>query len=449
MKRFRRASGATLIMVVVTLSLGFAIVLMLGNRQVPSEPQLIPAQPRTTTTTPPRPLAWIHQLAPGEKPPQLILFSFDGVGSHKYWQQFMTTARSSGAHFSGWLSGVYLLEDGQAAQYTAPGHAPGRSAVGFGGDADEVRTRIDDLNQALDAGHEIGTHYNGHFCGEQKPGTAATWTSAQWNTEIDQVMTFVRNAKSKGLTLDPDQIKGGRTPCLQGVGHWNREPGASWPAMKAHGFTFDTSQTATGVQWPQNIAGIWEFPMPYVPISDLPTHSAVLMDYNIGYSIAATRYHTRVLTNPQVDAVLHDPGYYDHAKKVTYDTFTAVYQAALDGNRAPIVIGNHMNPWMGGGILDAIDQFMADACGKPDTHCATYSEAVTWLQLQDPTVLDTWRTKPPAIPRPTAGRDESGLASDEPGSSGAERPQESGQENGPGAGAGSAETLDPRSVGNW
>src|SRR5687767_15705963 len=49
---------------------------------------------------------WMHKLAPGEKPPQFVLFSFDGAVSKKHWDKVLPLAREKGAHVTGLLSGV-------------------------------------------------------------------------------------------------------------------------------------------------------------------------------------------------------------------------------------------------------------------------------------------------------------------------------------------------------
>ncbi len=39
---------------------------------------------------------------------------------------------------------------------------------------------------------------------------------------------------------------------------------------------------------------------------------------------------------------------------------------------------------------------MNEVCVRPQTVCATYTEVIEWMKLQDPEVLDTYRTKPHA-----------------------------------------------------
>ena len=107
--------------------------------------------------------AWMRPLAPGERPPQFVLFSFDGAGSHRHWQRMLALAGESEARITGFLSGIYLVPDAERTRYRAPGHPAGRSAIGFGGPPEKVDTLIADLREARRRGHEIGTHYNGHF----------------------------------------------------------------------------------------------------------------------------------------------------------------------------------------------------------------------------------------------------------------------------------------------
>src|SRR5437773_10329973 len=130
----------------VALALAFIVLIVLGtvrpdggDHAASPDPSNRPAGPSSPTGQGTRSAApWMHKLAPGEKPPQFLLFSFDGVGSHEHWQRVMATAKAVNAHVTGFLSGVYLLPRERANDYTGPGHKPGASAIGFGGSDDEV-----------------------------------------------------------------------------------------------------------------------------------------------------------------------------------------------------------------------------------------------------------------------------------------------------------------------
>ena len=361
----------------IALLLTFVVLLVLGTIRPKVAGMPVAASPVPQAAAGPAP--WMRKLDAGEKPPQFVLFSFDGGGSHEHWQRFMGIARTSGAHFSGFLSGIYLLPDSRRAEYTGPGNRPGRASIGFGGSDEDVRTLIADLNTAIDQGHEIGTHYNGHFCQGSALGVGE-WNTAQWNSELDQFFAFVEQGRAAGLKLDPAKVQGGRTPCLEG------KRDVYEPVLAKRGMSYDTSAVSDGVAWPYREHGIWQFPMPTVNVPGVDYKKTIMMDYNLWY----------IQNRAQ-----NEPGRAEEFAKVTLDTYEAAYKAAFDGNRAPLVIGNHFNEWSGGGFTRATEQFMGSVCGRPETVCATYSEVIQWMGLQDKAVLAKYRAMPHAqVPVP-------------------------------------------------
>lgn len=359
-----------------------AVAMLIGN-QFPTAPAPAPARPgvqgpapvqaQTDDRAAARLAAVMHPLAPGERPPQFVLFSFDGAGSHDHWQKVMALAGPAEARVTGFLSGVYLLEDTEKLRYRGPGHAPGKSSIGFGGSDADVATLVSDLDEARARGHEIGTHYNGHFCAGSAPGVG-TWSTAMWDTELDEFFAVVDAARGRGLQLDPATIRGGRTPCLEG--RWDQ----AFPAMRAHGLIYDSSRTSDGIAWPTDTGGIREFWMPIVRMPALGK-KVIMMDYNLWYSLNGAK---------------DDPTRAAGFTTATLETYRAAYDAAFTGNRAPLVVGNHFNTWSGGAFFSAVEQFLPAVCLRPETVCATYSEVNAWLDLQDPAVLAGWRAMPHA-----------------------------------------------------
>ena len=327
-----------------------------------------------TVPMPATPPSWMRRMQPGEKPPQFVLFSFDGAASKPHWDRIMPLAAGVGAHVTGLLSGVYLVADQDAATYTGPGHRPGYSSIGFGGSRADVALRIGYLNAAIAAGHEIGTHYNGHYCTGDEPNVGR-WDTAQWNHELDQFFAILERARQQGFALDPATVRGGRTPCLEG--DWDQ----AFPAMRGHGLVYDTSHVSLGVVWPYVRDGVWEFPMPEVRVPALGKQ-VVMMDYNLWFALNGAK---------------EEPHRAADFTQVVLDTYRSVYQEAFNGNRAPIVIGNHFNEWAGGAFSGAVEGFLGEVCAKPETVCATYTEVVQWMQLQDPAVLDHLRRIPAAV----------------------------------------------------
>lgn len=321
------------------------------------------------------------RLAPGEKPPQFILFSFDGVGVSQNWDLFLNTAQSVDARFSALMTGLYFLTDRARNHYRGPGYPPGEAALAFGGTRAEVSEQIDYLNRTWLGGHEMGTHYVGHFCaGTRNPGK--DWTTGEWNWELDQFFSLMADWRTNnGITTGPDLlfgpevVKGGRTPCLEG------SPERLFPALVKHGMTWDSSMPARqpGVYWPTRFRGIWEFPIPYVWSPPLRTRQTAL-DYNFWYTVNGAR------DRPQDRRRI---------EQVVTGTYQYMFDRAYNGNRAPLVIANHMNDWNHNAFNPATAKFMKETCGKPDVVCGTYADVVEWLELQDPAVLKKWTAMPP------------------------------------------------------
>ena len=365
----------------LTCALALVVAMVVGQ-QFPSAPASAAADPvqAQTDLAAARLAAVMHPLGPGEKPPQFVIFSFDGAGSHDHWQKIMALAGPAQARITGFLSGLYLVPDADKAAYRGPGHQPGKSSIGFGGSDAEVARLVADLDEAHARGHEIGTHYNGHFCAGSEP-SVGKWSTAMWSTELDEFSGFVEAARrDRGLRLDPADVTGGRTPCLEGK--WEE----AVPAMRAHGLTYDSSRTSNGIAWPTDENGIREFWMPIVRVPALGGKRVIMMDYNLWFTFNGAR-----------DQPERAAGF----TTATLDTYRAAYDAAFTGNRAPLVIGNHFNNWSGGAFFDAVEQFLPEVCVRPETVCATYSEVSAWMDLQATPTLAALRSAPNAqIPLP-------------------------------------------------
>ncbi len=315
------------------------------------------------------------KLAPGEKPPQFIVVSFDGVGWHEKWQHWFDVATKVPFHFTGFLSGTYMLSDETKTVYQGPGHSPGNSSINWNS-ATDLPVEIADLNKAYTGGNEIGTHFNGHFCAGAEP-SGNSWTTADWNNELDQFFALVKNMKANNpgvtmpdLVFDGSMVKGERTPCLEGHAE------DLLPALIAHNMTYDSSFTRHGISWPKKSPqnGIWALGMAEFPIHGTD-HFQITMDYNF--------YYTQ--RNADSKGVTPEQSAGDAAQvQATYDD---MYNATYNGNRAPLILGNHFNAWNNDAYETALTNFVLATCGNPDTYCVPFRDVIAWMDVQDPAVL--------------------------------------------------------------
>ncbi|MGB3534491.1 MAG: hypothetical protein WBA13_13370 [Microcoleaceae cyanobacterium] len=190
------------------------------------------------------------------KPPQFVLLAFDGSYSLDAWKKsrhFAKTMTDAGkpVKFTYFVSGVYFVSQADRKLYNAPGgKGLGRSAIGWGGQPEEIEPRLEQMNLAYTEGHEIASHAVGHFDGSQ-------WSQADWRKEFDYFNQFIFEAYSRNnltgfLAFNRSAIQGFRAPLLaQGSGLYK--------VLAEDRFRYDTSKIAKANYWPQQQNGMLEF----------------------------------------------------------------------------------------------------------------------------------------------------------------------------------------------
>ncbi|MFI7295259.1 hypothetical protein [Streptomyces sp. NPDC050121] len=318
-----------------------------------------------------------ERLKPGEKPPQFVVFSWDGAGedSQRLFSHFRKVSKANHATMTYFLSGVYMLPEEKADLYKPPQHSPGRSDIGFN-DEQGIADTVKQLRLAWLEGNEIGTHFNGHFCG--KNGGVGEWSVEEWKDEIAQAKQFVKTWKTNtgmknaaSLPFDYDkELVGARTPCLEGQRNFMR-------AARELGFRYDTSGVDNQV-WPGKKEGLWDLSMQLVPFPG-HTYEQLTMDYNF-------------MVNQSGTATQGDPDKYGFWGDQMRDGLLKGFDRAYDGNRAPLIIGNHFESWNGGTYMRAIEEVVEKVCNKPDVRCVSFRQLADWLDAQDPQTLARLRT---------------------------------------------------------
>lgn len=311
-----------------------------------------------------------------------MIFSWDGAGEvgNGLFPRFLELARTHGAHMTFFLSGLYLLPESQKRKYLPPNNAPGASDIGYLTD-EHVKATLTNVRQAWLDGHEIGTHFNGHFCSGH--GTVANWTPQQWRSEIDQAKGFVKEWRTNtgwtdlpALPFDYDkELIGGRTPCLLGQDNL-------LPTARELGWRYDASSPGGRQVWPTKTNGVWDLPLQAIPFPGRQ-FEVLSMDYNM-------------LANQSINST-NAPAYnYPAWREQAAGAYIAGFQRAYETNRAPFFVGNHFEHWNGGIYMDAVEaalKHIAREKGKgEDIRLVSFRQYVDWMDVQKPEVLEKLRT---------------------------------------------------------
>lgn len=313
----------------------------------------------------------VTRLSPGQRPPQFVVVSWDGAGETSgLFAHFREFAQRHQMGMTFFVSGIYLLPESRRADYHPPRHAVGAADIGLLSDA-AIRATLTQIRGAWLEGHEIGTHFNGHFCGK---GGGGDWTPAEWDSEIDQAVRFVTTWRTATgftdlppLPFDYDkELVGSRTPCLEG------QAGLVKAAATAR-WRYDTSGTGRQV-WPSKLAGtaLWNIPMQSLPVPGRTTEF-LSMDYTF-------------LAN-QSKTVNGDPAQRPKWQAEMRGSLLAGFARAYDGNRAPLILGNHFENWNGGIYMNAVESALTEMATKPDVRFVSFRQLCDWLDGQDPAVL--------------------------------------------------------------
>ncbi|MFJ9817325.1 hypothetical protein ACIRU3_19025 [Streptomyces sp. NPDC101151] len=317
-------------------------------------------------------------LEPGETPPQFVVFSWDGAGElgKGLFPRFLELARAHGAHMTFFLSGLYLLPEAKKRLYRPPENPVGASDIGYLADG-HIKQTLKYVREAWLDGHEIGTHFNGHFC--DGPGSVALWSPAQWHAEIEQARSFVKSWRTHTgwhdlppLPFDYDrELVGGRTPCLLGQRNL-------LPVARELGWRYDASSPGGLQRWPRRRGGLWDLPLQNIPF---PGHrfEVLSMDYNM-------------LANQSGNSTRAPSYNYPAWRVLATESYLAGFRRAYETNRAPLFIGNHFEEWNGGIYMDAVEEALRRIADEEDVRLVSFRQFVDWLDAQDPAVLAKLRT---------------------------------------------------------
>jgi hypothetical protein len=343
-------------------------LLAAGSLAVAARVDSGPRPPRPSRATPP---PFVRLQPPrrtstrARRPPQFLVVSFDGSGGTRLWPYWRSVARRAQAHFTFFLSGVYLLPEGQRSRYRPPRHPRGASDIWFarpeGGLSARqvVRETVAQLAAAYREGHEIGTHFNGHFCAPYR-GNVGEWTTVDWRRELDQFDRLLAPGRRR-LPFGVGEVTGARTPCLQG------DLRVLDPVLAGRGFRYDASEIAPLGTWPTRRQGLWSVPLLEIPFVG-HTFDVISMDYNFFANQTGA-----VSAPPQLEARI---------ERETYLSLRNAFRTSYLGNRAPLSFANHFETWNHWAYNRALARVVLESCRLPEVRCVSFRELVDWLDAQ-------------------------------------------------------------------
>ncbi len=299
------------------------------------------------------------------KPKQVVIISFDSARDISQWKRSRALAQRTGAHFTYFLSCVFLLTPETRTQYAAPGKTAGKSNIGFAASRQEVADRLEQIALAAAEGHDIGSHACGHFDGKD-------WSKADWLNEFSAFERIFENAYAiNGITPEPKgwrdfarhAVVGFRAPYLSA----NK---ALYEALPTAGYLFDASGVSRGPVEPPTSNGITRFSLPQIPEGP-KSRPVIAMDYNLYIRHSGGFEH---------------PSAANEFENRTYDAFRAAFDSQYDGKRLPLELGFHFTLMNNGAYWNALERFAGEVCVKPDVACISFRDYVSRLGAKDKTV---------------------------------------------------------------
>lgn len=344
---------------------------------------------------------------------QYVCIAFDNCGLIESWKmirEFSLDLKKNNKRlpYTFFISAVKLLSQSNRYLYDGPDGSPnkwsdrpkaGQSNIGFGGPSEEVRQRVQQINLAIDEGHEIASHGVGHFFAEK-----LRWNSKEWSTEFwyfEQLLTKVAknhqfDEEHGSLNLKLSDIQGFRAPYLQ-------EANGLYPVMTNRGFTYDTSDIILDPgAWPTQFkySDVWNFGLPLInhpkgKTSANRTGKTIPMDWNwFFFDVVNTTYPRGHKYSGQLMPEWDD-NKRQAQKQGMLDTYNSYFWSNYSHpDRPPVHIGHHFKMYNKGIYWEALKEFIWGVIDQPDVEFVTYKELVAICEARKAKKLGS--VQPPA-----------------------------------------------------
>ncbi len=321
--------------------------------------------------------------------PQFVLISFDGSKSIDIWKDIRALKdemKASGTpiHVTQFINTAYFLTGATRDQYEGPGQERGQTNIGVSDGIEDIRARINAINNAVLDGDEIAVHTTGHFSGLRWQKEDWIQELASFNPILFGLNTMYRDARLPSIQLKPADIIGFRAPYL------DRNANLYSVLHELPHFSYDSSEVGDSVSWPKKDArGLWHIPLGTIEYGAQKSR-VLAMDYNIYFRDSQAQDTIKTGT-PEWQRVYTD----------TLNGFLGYFTRNYHGTRAPVLVGYHFQKWNDGVYWEALKAFAHQVCGQKEVKCGTFKELVSYLNTQgvpkvEPALIEAARTQMPA-----------------------------------------------------
>ncbi len=305
------------------------------------------------------PQSWLEGVESTDyRPPQFVLLSFEAASRNVFWDTSRELAGEADAKVTYFISASSLVLEERAEDYATPTGEKGRAWLGFAKDREELSGRLQRIQDALAAGHDVAVQGVGYHRGQG-------WSIDQWRSELEQTEAFVLGAYRDNGLSEPANWPATAQHLL--TGFRAREQSGSSSLETALVARKQARYNASGKQvdalWPTKDQGLWQLGLP-------------LLNLDGGRRVLAQDYDFYLKqTNGQPNGAKSG----DHEEQMLA-LLLAEFDARYQAGRAPMPVSLHFALWNKGAYWRAVKRFAKKVCGQPEVVCTTHGALVSYLE---------------------------------------------------------------------
>ncbi len=304
------------------------------------------------------PESWLAGVeSPDYRPPQFVLLSFEAASRNVFWDTSRELADEADAKVTYFISASSLILQERAESYATPTGEKGRAWLGFAKDRQELAGRLQRIQDAFAAGHDVAVQGVGYHRGQG-------WSIDQWRSELEQTEAFVRGAYRDNGLAEPEGWPAVAQHLLTGFRAREQSSSSSLEAalVARNQALYNASGKQAEATWPHQEQGLWQIGLPMLNLDG--ARRVLAQDYDFYLK----------QTNGQPNGAKSG----DHEEQMLA-LLLAEFDGRYQGARAPMPVSLHFALWNKGAYWRAVKRFAKKVCGQPEVVCTTHRDLIGYL----------------------------------------------------------------------